>query len=374
MPSGVTVPLTFQIYKGTQLVRTVTLAQDIIKVGKLSSSTLRIEDESVSRMHAVIEVAGPGDISIIDLGSTRGTIVNGQKINKAKLQSGDKLQLGDTRIVVTVAEPEEQATPVPAEADPDDETQVAVPPSRVTTMGTPLYPSAPMGPVMVPPPPAAVPAPFPPPRPAFQEAGAPPALPPVPPPLSSSGIPPVPPGTFDAGEVEVQDGSRAVEVAAMFEDAVLEVRHLNNPAGGKVTPATKGILASAAVSLVATLVLFLVAYGQVAEMRAAREEWERAGKPYAEFPMARYKGGAGMDVAATAFLIYGVVALFWGLFRFFDERKETEFTIGADPHVTFTTGEDLPVPSFPLVHSTGADYEVLFTPQMRGDITDGSQV
>src|SRR6478752_1462681 len=108
MPSGVNVPLTFEIYKidpkGDQLVRKETLTQDIIKVGKLSSSHLRIDDEAVSRMHAVIEITSPNEIYIIDLGSTKGTLVNGQKINKAKVQSGDEIVLGDTRIVVTVGE------------------------------------------------------------------------------------------------------------------------------------------------------------------------------------------------------------------------------------------------------------------------------
>src|SRR4051812_1788892 len=109
MPSGVNVPLTFEIYridpKGDQYVRTETLTQDIIKVGKLSSSHLRIDDEAVSRMHAVIEIAGPGEIYIIDLGSTKGTLVNGQKVNKTKLQSGDQIVLGNTKLVVTVGEP-----------------------------------------------------------------------------------------------------------------------------------------------------------------------------------------------------------------------------------------------------------------------------
>src|SRR5580693_2134624 len=109
MPSGVNVPLTFEIYKvdpkGDQYVRTETLTQDIIKVGKLSSSHLRIDDEAVSRMHAVIEIAGPSEIYIIDLGSTKGTLVNGQKVNKCKIQSGDTVVLGNTKIVVTIGEP-----------------------------------------------------------------------------------------------------------------------------------------------------------------------------------------------------------------------------------------------------------------------------
>src|SRR6476469_5724393 len=99
MPSGVNVPLTFEIYKidpkGGQLVRTETLTQDIIKVGKLSSSHLRIDDESVSRMHEVIEIASPSEIYIIDRGSTKGTIVNGQKVNKCRIQTGDEIVLGD---------------------------------------------------------------------------------------------------------------------------------------------------------------------------------------------------------------------------------------------------------------------------------------
>src|SRR5262252_6394046 len=102
MDGGAKVPLTFQIYKGDQLLRTENLNQDIIKVGKLASSHLRLDDESVSRMHAVIEVTGPDEIYIIDLGSNRGTVVNGQKVNKCKLQSGDEVQLGDMRLVVAV--------------------------------------------------------------------------------------------------------------------------------------------------------------------------------------------------------------------------------------------------------------------------------
>src|SRR6516164_10344681 len=102
--AGAKVPLTFRIFKGDQLVRTEQLSLSVIKLGKVPSAHLKLDDETVSRMHAIIEVNGPGDVSIIDLGSTKGTFVNGQKVNKAKLQSGDELQLGDTRVVLTIGD------------------------------------------------------------------------------------------------------------------------------------------------------------------------------------------------------------------------------------------------------------------------------
>ncbi len=97
--------LQFEIIQNGQVVRTETLDQDVIKVGKLSSSHLRLDDPNVSRIHAVIERAADGSFSVIDLGSATGTFVNGEKVTKASLTSGDELQFGDTLIrVSTVAE------------------------------------------------------------------------------------------------------------------------------------------------------------------------------------------------------------------------------------------------------------------------------
>src|SRR5262249_20460854 len=140
MASGVQVPLTFEIYKidpakGDQLIRTETVTQEVaVKIGKLSSSHLRIDDESVSRMHAVIEIVGPDELYIIDLGSTKGTIVNGQKVNKCRLQSGDTVVLGNTKIKVTVGQA------IGAAAD-DGPTQVQAPPTPAAAP-TPPTPAA----------------------------------------------------------------------------------------------------------------------------------------------------------------------------------------------------------------------------------------
>jgi hypothetical protein len=96
------VPIKFDIYRGEQFLRTETFSEPIIKIGKVASSHLRLDDEVASRMHAMIEVTSPDEVYIIDLGSASGTYVNGQRSNKARLQSGDEISIGETRIFVEV--------------------------------------------------------------------------------------------------------------------------------------------------------------------------------------------------------------------------------------------------------------------------------
>src|SRR3984957_5921192 len=128
------VALTFALYQGDQLVRRDTIAQDIVKVGKDPRSHLRVDDELASRMHAVIEVASPQDITLIDLGNEPGTLVNGQRVNKCKIRPSDQIQIGSTLIVLETAEaatasPPAVAAPTPAVAFAPVEATVAAAPS-----------------------------------------------------------------------------------------------------------------------------------------------------------------------------------------------------------------------------------------------------
>ena len=70
-------PLIFEIYQNGSLVRTERLSQDVIKIGSHPKNPLHIDDEGVSRVHAIIERSGDA-AHIIDLGSGRGTFVNGE--------------------------------------------------------------------------------------------------------------------------------------------------------------------------------------------------------------------------------------------------------------------------------------------------------
>lgn len=96
--------LVFDIFRGGQKVRTVELNQDFIKIGKLPSSHLQLDDPNVSRIHAVIDRAKNGEVHISDLGSSSGTLVNGQRVSKCRLHDGDEILLGETRIILKMLE------------------------------------------------------------------------------------------------------------------------------------------------------------------------------------------------------------------------------------------------------------------------------
>lgn len=57
---------------------------------------ITLADSEVSRRHAAIQIAA-GDLSIEDLGSTNGTLVNGERITaRRSLREGDEVQIGST--------------------------------------------------------------------------------------------------------------------------------------------------------------------------------------------------------------------------------------------------------------------------------------
>src|SRR5512133_817855 len=100
-------PITLKVFRGSELVRSEQFNREIIKIGRLASAHLCLEDDKISRIHSVIEVAPDGAISIIDMGSAEGTFVNGKKVSRGTLRVGDQITLGGLRIVV-----ESDAAPV----------------------------------------------------------------------------------------------------------------------------------------------------------------------------------------------------------------------------------------------------------------------
>jgi len=66
-----------------------------VQLGRGSENTIVLENDSVSRRHAVIEKRGP-HYHVKDLDSTNGTYVNDELITDYPLRRGDQVKVGDT--------------------------------------------------------------------------------------------------------------------------------------------------------------------------------------------------------------------------------------------------------------------------------------
>jgi len=418
--AGAKVPLTFRIFKGDQLLREERLSLSVIKLGKVPSAHLKLDDETVSRMHAIIEVNGPGDVSIIDLGSTKGTFVNGQKVNKAKLQSGDAIVVGETRIELSIGS-----------SDDDEPTRVnqslapPPPPAEVIAstprpMPSPLAYSAPSpaGAPPRPPVPPPPPAPFMPPQ-TFQpqQPFQPPPFqsPPFqPPPFQSSSFAPPPPQAFApapsfappsvrpppglpgpapmfgtamappvgfqqaiAESIDDYSGARAVEVAVMMGDSVVAVKHCIDPHGGKVKLGTWALFGVGVLTLVLSTVSFVASVNNATFNKAGLDAWVRGDKDRGIQPMPAYsyrpeRLSVAYDWVAFGGILVSLFSLTFGLARASKERQSPLFRIGTSRDVEFAT-QGAPAPSFAMIAPQGDDFAFHFGHGMEGEMVLGGQ-
>ncbi len=390
--AGAKVPLTFKIYKGDQFLREEKLSLSVIKLGKVPSAHLKLDDETVSRMHAIIEVNGPNDVSIIDLGSTKGTFVNNSKVNKAKLQSGDTIVVGETRIELSIGTSEEEdagkaAAPPTPPADVIASTPrpaAAAPPAKAMTM-----------PASAPPPPAAPlatgarvgsgPAP------ALQATSAPvqaapPAVRPPPglpapvgmsAPLASAspfGAAMTAPSGFSnmmAGQVEEHGGRTSVEVAAMLGDSVVGVKHCVDPTTGKVSGLTIALFAVGTVMILGALVCFGIGAHHATQVREAHDYWVNTlHKPaYSlrtdELPL----------IITFGFwfgIVVGMGSLATAVAKIRGDLRSPYYRIGTAPEVEFAT-ESFGAGSFALVSPNGNDFSFNFSNGMEGEMVYNGQ-
>lgn len=94
-------------------------------VGRGQQSNTHLGDPHVSRAHCLVEVDG-GRFYVRDQGSSSGTLVNGQRVERHELRPGDVVRVGETdlRLVLTgvedastlVGAPPDRPKPAPAKA------------------------------------------------------------------------------------------------------------------------------------------------------------------------------------------------------------------------------------------------------------------
>jgi TonB family protein len=361
------IPIKFQIFKGDQLVREEMLNEPVIKIGKLASSHLRLEDETVSRMHAVVEVTGPGEIQLIDLGSTRGTMVNGERINKAILRSGDQVFFGDTRVVVSFAtgSAEAEATPPPAMVAPQPAQQTPIAATMHYAPQQPVAPT-PVAPVQTQILPQAQPVvqqaqPIAPVQQQFvqQQQFSAPAQ------QVTHSVPAFSaPASHVAAEVELLDGSKAIEVQALYRGVVINTRHLTDPSGKSTAGQSKGFIAGGIVFILVALVTFFSTIITAGQEKSRYEKFLNEGGEAKNFKWTIHS--PALDATVFGGVAVGLALFYMGLKR--RTKMTPNFIIGSDTTADTPVGpEYIGTGAFSLVSTTGADFLVNVTPNMSGE-------
>ncbi len=81
--------------------RVVPVSGDRVVVGRSRECDVRVDDNNVSRRHAELSRSEDSEWSVVDLGSTNGTEVNGRRITRrTPLRDGDRIAIGGTELVV----------------------------------------------------------------------------------------------------------------------------------------------------------------------------------------------------------------------------------------------------------------------------------
>ena len=92
------------VVQGPDLGRTFPLAPGIAVLGRHSANAVSLSDPRASRRHCQVVVTETG-AQLSDLESGNGTLVNGLAIQSIALQSGDRIQLGDTVLAYSADAP-----------------------------------------------------------------------------------------------------------------------------------------------------------------------------------------------------------------------------------------------------------------------------
>jgi pSer/pThr/pTyr-binding forkhead associated (FHA) protein len=71
-------------------------------IGRATRVDFIVDADLVSRVHCRV-AAGASGLEVIDLDSTNGTYVNGQRVDRAPLRDGDRLGVGRVELIVVRA-------------------------------------------------------------------------------------------------------------------------------------------------------------------------------------------------------------------------------------------------------------------------------
>lgn len=100
--------------------------EKIISIGRKHGNDIQLNDLTISGRHALISSTPENTVTVEDLASTNGTLVNGNHINKSPLKHGDIIQIGHHQFTF-LSEGESKYEPTMFIKAEMDETQMVLP-------------------------------------------------------------------------------------------------------------------------------------------------------------------------------------------------------------------------------------------------------
>lgn len=86
------------VIAGSQAGTVFTVSKPRLYLGRGSTMDIQLKDAEVSRRHAMLEIRGE-DAALIDLGSTNGTFVDGERIERSAIAHQNEFTLGSTTLM-----------------------------------------------------------------------------------------------------------------------------------------------------------------------------------------------------------------------------------------------------------------------------------
>lgn len=79
----------------------VRINHGLIRIGREYDNEVCLADDTVHRYHAAVHRAGDTEVVVTDLSSTtgNGVVVNGRRVDAARLKDGDRIELGTAEVV-----------------------------------------------------------------------------------------------------------------------------------------------------------------------------------------------------------------------------------------------------------------------------------
>jgi len=117
------------LYFGDRHLGTFSLAGGELTIGRSSGNDIMVDNAGVSRRHAVIRMSG-GRVSVEDLRSANGTMVNGKRVATQELHDADEITIVKHRLVLHV--PKEGEAVKPEAPEIAGQRTVSIDPAAVT--------------------------------------------------------------------------------------------------------------------------------------------------------------------------------------------------------------------------------------------------